>query len=73
VGFSLLLFFRSIFIIEISTSGDSTPFLLVPDSNLTSAFLILTLFKWLMLFFAESVDGFGPHEVLTLIRVCKPS
>ena len=72
MGFSLYLVLGFIFVVETSASGDSTPFSLVPDSDLSSAFPLLTSFGWLMLFLAGSADGFGPHGVLTLvIRVCK--
>jgi hypothetical protein len=72
VGFSLHLVLGFIYVVETSASGDSTPFSLVPDSDLSSAFPLLTSFGWLMLFLAGSADGFGPHGVLTpVIRVCK--
>jgi hypothetical protein len=72
LGFSLHLVLGFIFVVETSVSGDSTPFSLVPDLDLSSAFPLLTSFGWLMLFLAGSADGFGPHGVLTpVIRVCK--
>jgi hypothetical protein len=72
VGFSLHLVLGYIFVVETSASGDSTSFSLVPDSDLISAFPLLTSFGWLMLFLARSADDFGPHGVLTpVITVCK--
>jgi hypothetical protein len=72
LGFSLHMVLGFIFVVETSVSGDSTPFSLVPDSNLISAFPLLTSFGWLMLFLVGSADGFGPYGVLTpVIRVCK--
>ena len=67
VGFSLHLNFGIIFVME-----TSAPFPSVQDSDLTSAFPILASFRWWMLFFVRSVDGFGPHVVLIpIIKVCK--
>jgi hypothetical protein len=72
VGFSLHLVLGFIFVVETSASRDNTPFSLVLDSDMISAFPLLTSFGWLMLFLAGSADGFGPYGVLTpIIRVCK--
>jgi hypothetical protein len=73
VGFSPPLYLGLNFVVETSPSGDSTPFSLVPDSDLSSVFPVLTPFGWSMLFCARGIDGFGPLGVLTLvIRACKP-
>jgi hypothetical protein len=71
VGFSLPLHLRFNFVVETSASGDNTSCSSAPDSDLTSIFLILTSFRWLM-FCTGSADEFGPHEVFTpVIRIYK--
>jgi hypothetical protein len=70
--FSFHLDLGIIFVVKISASKDSTPFLSVSDSDLTNTFLILASFGWSMLFFAGSADVLRPNGFFTLvIRVCK--
>ena len=58
VGFSLSLFLR-FFVVDTSTTGESTSFSLV----LESAFLTSTSFMWLKVFRGGCVDGFGHLKV----------
>jgi hypothetical protein len=52
--------------VETNAFGNNTPFFFVPDLNLTCAFPISTSFRWLIVFFARSIDVFGPFEVQSL-------